>query len=60
VIHSFQQNLERNGITTVRTYQQGVSSDGRFLDVVTNPQNSGSASCYLRSLEEYGRTTGTR
>lgn len=68
VIHSFepfpenyellQQNLARNGITTVRTYQQGVSSDGRLLDMVTNPQNSGSASCYVRSLAEYGRTTG--
>jgi len=68
VIHSFepfpenyellQRNLERNGITTVRTYQQGVTSDGRSLEMVTNPQNSGSANCYSGSLKEYGRTTG--
>jgi len=67
LIHSFepfpenyellQQNLQRNGITTVRTYQQGVSGDGRLLEMVTNPQNSGSASCYSRTLE-YGRTSG--
>jgi FkbM family methyltransferase len=67
LIHSFepfpenyellQQNLERNGITTVRTYQQGVSGDGRLLEMVTNPQNSGSSTYYSRTLQ-YGRTTG--
>ena len=67
VIHSFepfpenyellQQNLERNGITTVRTYPLGVSGGGRLLEMVTNPQNSGSSTCYSRTLE-YGRTTG--
>jgi len=67
VIHSFepfpenyellQQNLERNGITNVRTYQLGVSGSGRPLDMVTNPQNSGNSTCYSRTLE-YSRTTG--
>lgn len=67
-IHSFepfpdnyellQRNLERNGITTVHTYPQGVTSDGRFLEMVTNPQNSGSANCYSGTLKEYGLTTG--
>ncbi|HJY27726.1 MAG TPA: FkbM family methyltransferase [Pyrinomonadaceae bacterium] len=67
VIHSFepfpenyellQQNLVRNGITNVRTYQVGVSGSGRPLEMVTNPQNSGSSTCYSRTLE-YSRTTG--
>jgi FkbM family methyltransferase len=67
VIHSFepfpenyellQQNLVRNGITNVRTYQLGVSGSGRPLEMVTNPQNSGSSTCYSRTLE-YSRTTG--
>jgi len=67
LIHSFepfpenyellQQNLERNGITTVRTYQLGVSGDGSPLEMVTNPQNTGSATCYSRTLE-HDRTTG--
>jgi FkbM family methyltransferase len=52
-----QQNLQRNGITTVRPYQLGVSGDGRLLEMVTNPQNSGSSTCYSRTLE-YGRTSG--
>ena len=67
VIHSFepfpdnyallQQNLACNGITTVHTYQQGVSSDGRLLEMVTNVQNSGGSTCHSRTLE-HGRTTG--
>jgi FkbM family methyltransferase len=66
-IHSFepfpenyellQQNLERNGITNVRTYPLGVSGSGRPLEMVTNPQNSGHSTCYSRTLE-YDRTTG--
>ena len=66
-IHSFepfpenyellQQNLERNGITNVHTYPQGVSSDGRLLEMVTNTQNSGGSTCYSRTLEA-GRTSG--
>jgi FkbM family methyltransferase len=52
-----EQNLERNGINTVRPYNQGVSSDGRLLEMVTNPENSGGSTCHSRTLE-YGRTTG--
>lgn len=67
VIHAFEpfpanfemleQNLDRNGITTVRIHHQGVTSDGRLLEMVTNPQNSGGSTCHSRTLE-HGRSGG--
>ena len=67
VIHAFEafpqnielleQNLDRNGITTVRIHRQGVSGDGRLLEMVTDPRNSGGSTCYSRMLE-HGRSTG--
>lgn len=67
VIHAFEpfpenfelleQNLNRNGITSVRIHRQGVTGDGRFLEMVTNPQNSGGSTCYSRTLD-HRRCTG--
>jgi FkbM family methyltransferase len=67
VIHAFEpfpenfelleQNLDRNGITTVRIHRQGVTGDGRLLEMVTNPQNSGGSTCYSHTLD-HGRSTG--
>ena len=67
VIHAFEpfpaifelleQNLDRNGITTVRTHHQGVTGDGRLLEMVTNPQNSGGSTCHSRTLV-HGRSGG--
>ena len=67
VIHAFEpfpenferlkQNLDRNGITTVRIHHQGATGDGRLLEMVTSPQNSGGSTCHSRTLE-YGRITG--
>lgn len=67
VIHAFEpypenfaqlkQNLDRNGITTVRIHHQGVSGDGRLLEMVSSPLNSGGATCHSRTLEQ-GRSTG--
>jgi FkbM family methyltransferase len=67
VIHAFEpfpenferleQNLDRNGITTVRTHHLGVTGDGRLLELVTDPLNSGSSTCHSRTLE-YERRTG--
>lgn len=52
-----EQNLERNGITTVRLHREGVTSDGRFIEMVTNPRNSGGSTCHSRTLE-HGRISG--
>jgi FkbM family methyltransferase len=67
VIHAFEpfpenferlkQNLDRNGITTVRINQQAVSGDGRLLEMVTDALNSGGSTCHSRTLE-YERRTG--
>jgi len=67
VIHAFEpfpenfarlkENLDRNGITTVRIHHQGVTGDGRLLEMVTSPLNSGGSTCHSRTLE-HGRITG--
>ena len=67
VIHAFEpfpenferlkQNLDRNGITTVRIHHQAVTGDGRLLEMVTNPRNSGGSTCHSRTLQD-GRSTG--
>lgn len=67
VIHAFEpfpenfelleQNLDRNGITTVRIHHQGLSGDGRLLEMVTNTQNSGGSTCHSRTLN-HRRCTG--
>jgi FkbM family methyltransferase len=51
------QNLDRNGIENVQAHHQAVSGDGRFLEMVTNRQNSGGSTCHSRTLC-YRRQTG--
>jgi FkbM family methyltransferase len=50
------ENLERNRVGNVRVHNLGISGDGRFLEMATDPENSGGASCHALTLTH--RRTG--
>jgi FkbM family methyltransferase len=50
------ENLKRNRVGNVRVHNLGVSGDGRLLEMATNPENSGGASCHSFTLTH--RRTG--
>jgi FkbM family methyltransferase len=60
VIHSFEpfqdnfnlllKNLALNHVENVRAHNLALSADGRFLEMATNPKNSGGATCHARTL----------
>ena len=60
VIHSFEpfpensdlfrRNLALNSVNNVQLHPMAVSGDGRFLEMVTNPRNSGGATCNSQTL----------
>jgi FkbM family methyltransferase len=45
-----EQTLSLNRVSNVRTHKLALSGDGRFLEMATNPTNSGGASCQALTL----------
>jgi FkbM family methyltransferase len=43
------ENLARNRVGNVRAHNLAISGDGRFLEMTTNPKNSGGATSYSRT-----------
>jgi FkbM family methyltransferase len=54
----FRSNLALNPVANVHLHHLALSSDGRSLEMVTNPANSGGATCNSTTLRPSG-TSGT-
>jgi FkbM family methyltransferase len=46
----FSANIKANAIGNIKLHQLAISGDGRKLEMVTNPTNSGAATCCSRTL----------